>query len=132
MKPKVICMPRVCINPDPDSEYRYNVQLWHSHDGGKTFVYAGIGKFFKDIPTAGEYIADNRTPLPVFPLVSSERQQAYEKTAAPDDCIPQICGIHGRACRQLDKTEGANRSLCSNCSLCEFCAAADRWEYAWS
>lgn len=127
---KTICEPRIITNPDPSAEYRYNVQLWHSYDGGKTFVYAGCGKFFKDIPAAGAYVTENRTPLPVFPVVTSERQQAYEQAAAQGDYIPMICGIHGRACRQMNDPEGANRALCDGCKLREFCAAADRLEYA--
>ena len=127
---KTICEPRIITDRDPGAEYRYNVQLWHSYDGGKTFVYAGCGKFFKDLTAAGVYVAENRTPLPVFPVVTSERQQAYEQAAAQGDYIPMICGIHGRACRQMNDPEGANRALCDDCKLREFCAAADRMEYA--
>lgn len=65
-------------------------------------MYAGCGKFFKDLTAAGVYVAENRTPLPVFPVVTSERQQAYEQAAAQGDYIPMICGIHGRACRQMN------------------------------
>ena len=84
---------------------------------------------FQDIHAAGAYVAENRTPLPVFPIVTSERQQAYEQAAAQGDYIPMICGIHGRACYQMNDPEGANRALCDGCKLREFCAA-DRMEYA--
>lgn len=127
---KTICEPRIITDRDPGTEYRYSVQLWHSYDGGKTFVYAGCGKFFKDKYAACAYAVENRTPLPVFPVVTRERQQAYEQVSTQDDDVPMICGFHGRACYQMDDPKGANRFLCNGCKLREFCAAADHMEYA--
>ena len=31
-----------------DGVYNYNVQVWTSIDGGKTFWYAGIGKYCRN------------------------------------------------------------------------------------
>jgi len=44
------------VIPTMDCNYPWNVQKWHSYDGGKTFVYAGYGRFCKSIEEADEYI----------------------------------------------------------------------------
>lgn len=31
----------------PDAYFPFNAQEWQSYDGGKTFVYVGVGLFFK-------------------------------------------------------------------------------------
>lgn len=31
----------------PYQGYRYNVQEWNSVDGGRTYFYSGIGKYFR-------------------------------------------------------------------------------------
>ena len=126
---KTICKPKIKANKERGGVYRFDVQLWRSYDGGKTFVYAGTGKYCKTDEELRQYIKENCTPLPPFPIITQERQRAYEAEAA-EEGTPFICGIHGRACRVLDKPEGANRMLCMNCKLAEFCAAADMMEYA--
>lgn len=62
MSKTVICKPRLIHNP-ANNDYPYNVQLWHSYDDGKTFVYAGFGKFFKDYYEAEAYRKEHRENL---------------------------------------------------------------------
>ena len=63
----------------------------------------------------------------VFPEVTKEKQNIYEKVCKLNshfkDNIPIICGIHGRACRQMN--DKADRSLCNNCTLAKFIATMD-------
>lgn len=56
---KIICRPRVIVSDNSSTDYPYNVQLWHSYDGGKTFVYSGYGKFFKNSTEAKRYAEEN-------------------------------------------------------------------------
>lgn len=62
-----------------------------------------------------------------FPVITWEKQNLYSNLVActPEsnrkEIIPEICGIHGKACRQMEKLEGANRALCNGCSLAEYC-----------
>lgn len=58
----------------------------------------------------------------MFPVVTNEIQKEYEASITENskDYIPELCGFHGRACRQMDKEEGANRVLCSDCALAEY------------
>jgi len=51
-----------------------------------------------------------------FPIITKPAQRIYEKQAA-EDCTPDICGYFGRACSQMNKSEGANRMLCDGCPL---------------
>lgn len=130
---KTICIPRLTIDRKQGAETDYRVQLWHSYDGGKTFLYAGYGKNFDNPNAANAYINENRTPLRVFPVITEDRQQAYEQTAqqaSDTDGTPLICGFYGRACRRMNDPEGANRALCNGCKLSEYCKAADMLEYA--
>lgn len=39
----------------PVDGYRYNAQIWTSIDGGKTFWYAGIGKYTDSVESAENY-----------------------------------------------------------------------------
>ena len=44
-------MNKIIISPlhfPIDNQYNYNVQVLTSIDGGKTFVYCGIGKYARD------------------------------------------------------------------------------------
>ncbi len=54
----------------------------------------------------------------MFPVIMKRNQKKYEKTTVNDN-TPEICGYRGRACRQMNKVEGANRRLCDNCPLAE-------------
>ena len=45
---KTIYNPKLIYQPDAPEYARYNVQLWHSYDGGKTFYYSGYGRFFEN------------------------------------------------------------------------------------
>lgn len=56
-----------------------------------------------------------------FPIITETIQQEYERryTAAPSG-IPAICGHYGRACRQMNKTEGAARAICQKCPLATY------------
>jgi hypothetical protein len=56
----------------------------------------------------------------MFPIITKKIQSDYQKTIADTEGIPAICGIYGRACRQMGKTEGANRAICQNCPLSRF------------
>lgn len=63
-----------------------------------------------------------------FPIITKTIQQEYERRyAAAPSGMPQICGCHGRACRQLDNTEGANLRINRNQDpeLYELLAKAD-------
>lgn len=53
----MLCRAKIIVNPDEHAEYRYNVQLWESHDDGKTYVYAGRGKFCKTSKEAARFAA---------------------------------------------------------------------------
>lgn len=58
-----------------------------------------------------------------FPVVTEKLQRSFERNAADKNAafsIPEICGYLGRACRQMGKEEGANRAVCSHCSLAEY------------
>jgi len=55
----------------------------------------------------------------MFPIITKLLQQSYETETEPKgkDTTPELCGYYGRACRQMNKEEGANRMLCSGCGL---------------
>jgi len=56
-----------------------------------------------------------------FPVITTGLQKSYEKGIRESiDTTPELCGYYGRACRQLDKQEGANRMLCQNCGLAKY------------
>lgn len=40
----------------PFEGYLFNVQLWKSIDGGKTFCYAGFGKYCRNVEEVDSYI----------------------------------------------------------------------------
>jgi hypothetical protein len=68
--------------------------------------------------------------MSVFPMITKSLQEAYEQgTIGSQDKTPELCGYYGRACRQLDKPEGANRMLCQGCGLAKYaertCALRD-------
>ena len=128
----------------------WNVQLWHSYDGGRTFVYAGFGRFFTDDAEGEkamrEYAEANRSPVRVFPIITPERQSAFEAASLADTLalpgiplwedkwrmnnVPDICGYYGRACRQMNDDEGANRALCMGCPLAEYAHGVELMDYA--
>ena len=57
-----------------------------------------------------------------FPVITKSLQEAYEQgTKGSQDKTPDICGFYGRACRQLEKEEGANRASCQYCGLKMYC-----------
>ena len=56
-----------------------------------------------------------------FAIITKSLQEAYEQgTKGSPDRTPDICGYYGRACRQLDKVEGANKMLCQGCGLAKY------------
>jgi len=58
-----------------------------------------------------------------FAIVTKGLQETYEQGAkGGPDKTPDICGYYGRACRQLEKAEGANRALCMSCELAKYCS----------
>ena len=64
----------------------------------------------------------------VFPIITPERQRAYEQTAVQTgvrsaDAVPCICGYYGRACRRMDNLKGANLRLCDGCALAAYYAS---------
>ena len=145
---RTICKIRLERNPTGDMPW--NVQLWHSFDGGRSFVYSGFGRFFTDDSEGDramrEYAEANRSPIRVFPLITPERQKGFEAaslegTFAPAGLplyrsrwamkeVPDICGYYGRACRQMNDDEGANRALCMGCPLTEYAHAVELMDYA--
>lgn len=59
-----------------------------------------------------------------FPIITNKKQKKFEATLtekSKEYYIPCICGYYGRACRQMNKEEGANRAICTSCSLSEYC-----------
>lgn len=60
---QTICKPKLIYQPNATPDYPYNVQLWHSYDGGKTFCYAGYGRFFKDYYEAEAWRKQQRKNL---------------------------------------------------------------------
>ena len=61
---KPICRAKLIHQPEANPDYPYNVQLWHSYDGGETFWYSGYGRFFKDTETAAAFCRSCETPAP--------------------------------------------------------------------
>ena len=63
----------------------------------------------------------------LFPEVTKERQNLYERMCKLnthlENNIPTICGIYGRACRQMN--DKADRFLCNGCTLAKFIATMD-------
>ena len=58
----------------------------------------------------------------MYPIITKEIQKEFEAACngvAPED-LPIICGVYGRACRQMEKEEGANCMSCTHCLLAEF------------
>lgn len=54
-------------------------------------------------------------------IITKKLQGEFEEeTQGTTDRTPEICGYFGRACRQMEKDEGANRALCMYCSLAEY------------
>lgn len=60
---KTICKPKIIYQPNATPDTPYNVQLWHSYDGGHTFTYAGSGRFFVTYPEALSYAKGQRVNL---------------------------------------------------------------------
>lgn len=60
---ETICKPKITYQPKATPEMPYNVQLWHSNDGGASFVYAGFGRFFATYPEALSYAKGQRRNL---------------------------------------------------------------------
>ncbi len=54
----------------------------------------------------------------MFPRITDCVQQYFEKENG--SAVPELCGYKGRACRQMNSEEGANRMLCMSCPLKEF------------
>lgn len=57
----------------------------------------------------------------MFAIITAEKQQEFERLTTGKRKVPELCGYYGRACRQMDKAEGANRMLCVGCPLAEYC-----------
>lgn len=57
----------------------------------------------------------------MFAIITTEKQQAFENSTSGAKKVPELCGHCGRACRQMDKAESANRMLCVGCPLAEYC-----------
>lgn len=59
----------------------------------------------------------------MFVIITKEIQKEFENNIHSGvilENLPTICGYYGRACRQLEKEEGANRALCMGCPLAEY------------
>ena len=57
--------------------------------------------------------------MEMFVTITKKRQELYEKlytdNSELNNNVPCICGLYGRACRQMNNK--ADRRLCSECSL---------------
>lgn len=65
----------------------------------------------------------------IFPIITKKVQDSFEtqqRILCIADGVPDICGYYGRACRQMDESEGANRMLCTTCPLAEYAAAQEK------
>lgn len=144
---RTIC--KIKLEGGPLRNEPWNVQLWHSYDGGRTFVYAGFGRFFTNDAEGEmamrEYAEANRSPIRVFPIITPERQSAFEaaslagtlelpgaswETDGLRDKVPEICGYYGRACRQMNDDDGANSMICTSCPLAEYAHGVELMDYA--
>ena len=58
----------------------------------------------------------------MFAIISKEMQKEFENicNGVTPKNLPMICGYCGRACRQMEKEEGANRMNCTHCPLAEY------------
>ncbi len=64
----------------------------------------------------------------MFAIITEEIQKNFEnacKGKTPSR-LPNICGYCGRACRQMNKEEGANRAICTGCPLAEYAEAINK------
>ena len=52
---------KAIIHVTPGAEKPFNVKILTSVDGGKTFWYAGVGKYFKALDDAADFAAANTT-----------------------------------------------------------------------
>ena len=55
-----------------------------------------------------------------FSIITGEIQKEFEQQNPATEGLPNICGYMGRACRQMEKEEGANRANCTTCPLAQF------------
>lgn len=59
-----------------------------------------------------------------FPIITNEIQKDFENEKT-SGYIPMTCGIHGRACRKMNRPEGANSAHCQSCDLANFAKASN-------
>ena len=122
-------------------EQKHYVDAWKTSDpAGEGSVIAKIDpkgniEYLNDIAKTDLYAQEvisevlqeigAQAPEPdkaVFPIITKALQEAYEKANEGNkDETPEICGYYGRACRQLEKSEGANRMTCQYCGLAKYC-----------
>lgn len=76
----------------PIDGYNFNVQVWISVDGGKTFCYCGIGKFCKTEDEAVEYIEKYKAEHP-----DTETEETEQTETVNPICLN--CGEFGSGCR---------------------------------
>lgn len=92
--------------------------------GYPIFVHKGLcrrGRFHVLDATDVNVLVGFELINPNFPVITEATQRLYEDIIkAKADGIPMICGCYGRACRQINATEGANRSSCMSCPLARF------------
>lgn len=53
-------------------------------------------------------------------IFGENRYKEFEQQNPATEGLPNICGYMGRACRQMEKEEGANRANCTTCPLAQF------------
>lgn len=65
--------------------------------------------------------------MSIYPTITKEKQKLYEKTCLSNDKfqneVPFICGVYGRACRNMD--DKANSALCEGCTLSLFVSTVE-------
>jgi len=64
----------------------------------------------------------------MFAIITKEIQKNFENicNGVTPESMPIICGYCGRACRQMEKEEGANRMLCMRCPLADYAESRGR------
>lgn len=57
-----------------------------------------------------------------FPIITEEMQKEFvlKHSGDKDIYVPDICGVYGAACRVMNSPLGANKMLCTHCSLANF------------
>lgn len=102
---------------------------------GRKFTYQQMEEVYRDMADKEEYpnfqiwlhdmlksgVFEEKSKR-AFPIITKTMQENFEKNNMEKSMenLPMICGYYGRACRQMDKAEGANRANCMHCPLAQY------------